>query len=146
MGNRILTITVHALIESVIGYGLTLTGSSTTVEDLQQIDTTILIPIARRVTGVGYSIRREVLYSLADMKTTQNRYLQKVANVADRILRAGRTQAQENLRRYFEKQGRHGQPWTPLESVMHREKITQQQQKRRKVKCDPIGGNKRIHA
>ena len=33
----------------------------------------ILNPIARRVAGVGYSVRREALYSLADLRATQNR-------------------------------------------------------------------------
>ena len=103
--NRILTITVHALIESVIGYGLSLTGSSISVEDMEKMDTVVLNPMARRVTGLGYSARREVLFSLADMRTTQNHYLQKVANVLDRVLRAGGTQAQTNLLQYLSTQG-----------------------------------------
>ena len=61
--NRTLTTTVHALVESIIGYELTLTGSSLTVEDMEKLDTSILNPIARRATGVGFSIRRVVLYS-----------------------------------------------------------------------------------
>ena len=36
LGNRVLTMTAHDLVESVIGYGLTLTGSSTTAEDIEQ--------------------------------------------------------------------------------------------------------------
>ena len=77
--NRVLTITVHALVESVLGYGLSLTGSSTAQEDLVGVDATILNPMARRVTGVGYPARREILYSLADMRPTQNHYLLNVA-------------------------------------------------------------------
>ena len=99
--------------ESIIGYGLTLTGSSTTVEDLERIDTAALNPIARRVAGAGYSVRREVLYSLADLRTIQNHYLPKVADVLDRVLRAGQTQAQENLQKYLREQGLDGQLWAP---------------------------------
>ena len=99
--SRILAITTHALVESVINYGLTLTGSSISTDDMGRLDTMILNPIARRVTGVGYSIRREILFTLADIRSAQNHYLLKVANVADRILRAGGTQAQENMKRYL---------------------------------------------
>ena len=92
--NRVLATTVHALVESVINYGLTLTGSPISTDDLGRLDTMILNPVARRVTGVGYSIRREILFTLADIRSAQNHYLLKVANVMDRILRAGGTQAQ----------------------------------------------------
>ena len=113
IGDRILTKTVHALVEGVIGYGLTLTGSSISVEDMEKTDTVALNPMARRVTGLGYSVRREVLFSLADMRTTQNHHLQKVANVLDRVLRAGGTQAQANLMRYLSTQRMEGeQLWT----------------------------------
>ena len=94
--NRIPTTTVRALLESVINYGLTLTGSSISIDDLARLDTMVLNPIARRVRGAGYAIRREVLLALADIRSAQNHYLLKVANVVDRVLRAGGTQAQNN--------------------------------------------------
>ena len=111
LGNRVLTTTVHALIESIINCGLSLTGSPATVEDIERVDTAILNPIARRVAGVGYSIRHEVLYSLADLRTTKNHYLLKVANATDRIPRTRSTQAQAYLQKYLETQGINGQPW-----------------------------------
>ena len=113
LGNRILTITAHALVESMVNYGLTLTGSPTTAGDLERMDTAIRNPAARRVAGVGYSLRREVLYALADPRSAQNHYLLKVATVMDRALRAGRTQAQSKLLRYLTTQGLGGKLWRP---------------------------------
>ena len=60
--NRILTITVHALTESILNYGLTVTGSAATLGDVDRMDTKILNPVAWRVVGVVYSIRR--VYSI----------------------------------------------------------------------------------
>ena len=100
-----MSITAHTLVESVIKYGLTLTGASTTAEDLGRLDTSALNPIKRRVPGVGYSIRRHVLFALADVRSVQNHYLLKVADVMDRVLRASSTQAEANFQKYLKSRG-----------------------------------------
>ena len=112
-----MTITVHALIESILGYGLTLTGSAATMNDLDSIDRCILNPVARRVAGVGMSVRREVLYSLADPRSVQNHYVLKAANVIDRMLRAKGAQAQQHLQQYLEKTQRPWRPWQPSGTI-----------------------------
>ena len=111
--NRILTITVHALLESIINYGLTVIGSAASTEDFESVDKTVLNPVARKVAGVGFSARREVLYPLADMRSTHNHYLLKVANVLDRTLRASNTQAQRRLRDHMSKTTLGTDIWQP---------------------------------
>ena len=93
--NCILTTTERALMESLFNYGLTVTGSAISLEGLQGVDTKMLNPVARRVAAAGYSIRREVLFILADIRSARNHYLLKAANVLDRTLRAARTQARK---------------------------------------------------
>ena len=51
--NRILTITVHALLESIINYGLTVIGSAASTEDFESVEKTVLNPVARKVAGGG---------------------------------------------------------------------------------------------
>ena len=99
--NRILTITVHALLESIFSYGLTVTGSAASVEDFESIDKKVFNPVARKVAGVGFPARREIIYTLADIRSAHNHYLLKVANVVDRTLRAGQTQAQRRMCTYL---------------------------------------------
>ena len=111
--NRILTTTAHALLESLVNYGLTVTGSAATVRDFDMIDTKILNPIARRIAGVGYTIRREILYTLADLRAVRNHYLLKTANVFDRMLRTGNTQAEKNLQKYLEEEKWGQDIWRP---------------------------------
>ena len=108
---RILTITAHALIESMVSYGLTVTGSAATPKDVDNMDVQILNPTARRVAGVGMSARREVLYTLADMRTTGNHYLLKTANVFDRSLRAKGTQVQKHLLQFLKSRGQEHAIW-----------------------------------
>ena len=110
--NRILTTTVHALVESLFNYGLTVTGSAMSLEDLEDVDKKILNQVARRVAAVGYSIRREVLYTLADIRSAHNHYLLKVANVLDRTLRAAKTQAQKRLLSHINREWPKEQLWT----------------------------------
>ena len=109
--NRILTTTVHALMESLFNYGLTVTGSAMSLEDLEAVDKKILNQVARRVAAAGYSIRREVLYTLADIRSAHNHYLLKVANVLDRTLRATKTQAQKRLLSHINREWPKEQLW-----------------------------------
>ena len=108
-----LTTTVHSLIESILGYGLTVTGSAATAGDLDSINQCILNPVARRVAGVGMSVRREVLYTLADMKTVHNHFILKAANVMDRILRAKGTQAQHDMQQFLDERQKPWKIWRP---------------------------------
>ena len=121
--NRVLTTTAHALVESVLNYGLTITGSAMHETTFRSMDTAVLNPVARRVAGVGYSIRREVLYTLADLHSTQNHYLLKTANLFDRTLRARGTRAQTNLQKYLRKEKIQGGLW---KSGVEMKNITEQ--------------------
>ena len=114
--NRILTTTAHALVESVINYGLTIAGSSASEEDMRSLDTRVMNPVARHITGVSPTIRREILYTLADLRSTQNRYLLKVANIIDRALRAKNARIQKTIQKYSKKTSRFI-PWRQLQII-----------------------------
>ena len=99
--SRILAITAHSLVESVVGYGLAVYGVHTGQLDAHQIDTGILTRVARRAVGTGITARREILHALADTKSFQNHYLQKIANVMDRTLRSTGTSARSTAIRFL---------------------------------------------
>ena len=82
--NGILTITAHALTASLINYSLAATGAAATPYLLDSMNVRVSNPVARRVAGAGIPARREVLYTLADLRTTSNHYLLETANVFDR--------------------------------------------------------------
>ena len=111
LGNGILTKTAHALIESLFNYGLTAIGPAAPTDEFGSIDKKLLNPAARRVTGVGYSARREVIYPLTNIRSARNHYLLKVANVMDRTLRASRTQAQRRMLAYMRQRMRRSELW-----------------------------------
>ena len=60
-------------------------------------------PTTRRIAAVGPSIRRGALFTLADLRTTQNHYLLKEANLLDRAMRAGEPQIEQNAERYLQR-------------------------------------------
>ena len=95
MGTTLAT-TTHALIESIIGYGLATTGSHTRAEELRAIDTRFLHRAARRVAGTNITMRKETLMIMADLTSVVNQYVLKIANVLDRTLIAGGTAAQSH--------------------------------------------------
>ena len=66
---RILTITAHALMESVIGCGLTMTGSALRGKDFRRLDARVLNPVARNITGVSPTTGKEVTFALADIQS-----------------------------------------------------------------------------
>ena len=70
-----LTTKAHALVESVLNCGLAVTGSAMRETTFRSTGTGVLNPVARRVAGAEYSIHREVLYTLADLHSTQNHYV-----------------------------------------------------------------------
>ena len=96
--SRIMSITTHSLIESVTNYGLASFGRHLWDRDRSSVDTTILNKAARKVVGTGPTIRREILFALADMKSMTNQYILKAANLLDRTLRAKGTTAEQAAR------------------------------------------------
>ena len=102
LGNRIRTTAAHALIGSLLNYGLAVTRSAATEDDLQQKNARVLNPAASRIAGVGPTIRRAALYTLADARTMQNHYLLKVANTMDRASRASATRVRRNMVKYLQ--------------------------------------------
>ena len=111
LGNRILTTTARALSGSPMNDGLTATGSAATESDLQQLNAQVPSPTARRVAGAGPSIRREVHFTSADLRTTRNHSLLKVANLIDRSPQADDTQIQQHAERYLQGKGSWGGMW-----------------------------------
>ena len=87
--------------ESVINYGLAMIGSHASLQECQEIDKATMNPAARRITGTGYTTRRESLHIMADTRPMVNHYLLKSANMIDRIMRAGGTNAEKNLKRFL---------------------------------------------
>ena len=55
---HVLAITTHAPVESVINYGLVMTGPRATVQECRGIDKVAMNPAARKFTGTGYTTRR----------------------------------------------------------------------------------------
>ena len=78
----------HVLLESLFNYGLVATGSAALGENSGRLATRISNSTSRRVLGMSYSVRREVLWALVDLRSAHNHHLLKVANMFDRILRA----------------------------------------------------------
>ena len=85
LGNWMLPITAHALMESLLACGLMVTGSVARGGEFIRLDTQVLNRTARRVAGAGFSVGRGIFSTLADLRTAHNRFLLKTANVFDRI-------------------------------------------------------------
>ena len=105
LDSRILTAAAHALIESITNYGLAITGTNKELAGLKEIDLKIMHPIARQITGTNRTIRREILYPLADLRAIDNHYVQKTANMLDRTLRPTGTKARSTALEYLREKG-----------------------------------------
>ena len=99
--NRRLTTTAHALVGCALNYGLTATGRAISEVEFRQVDTKVLNPVARQIAGVSPTTRREVIFTLADLRSTQNHFRLKTANIEDRALRAKGSRAQRAIRKYL---------------------------------------------
>ena len=86
-GHRLLTTTAYASVEGVIDYGLTVTRSAVSEAEFRQVDARVRNTRARQIAGVSPTTRREVFYAIADLRSAQNRYPLKTANLVDRALR-----------------------------------------------------------
>ena len=75
---RILTTQTHALLESVIGYGLAIVGTRARDYGFNQMDSSIMQKAAREITGANVTIIREILHILADLGTPRNHYILKL--------------------------------------------------------------------
>ena len=110
--SRILAVTTHSLVESVINYGLAIIGPHLTTQECQEIDKATMNTSARKITGTGYTTRRETLHIMADTRTMTNHFVLKTANMLDRVLRAeganAKTKAEEFTKRYYKQQERRG--------------------------------------
>ena len=96
MESRILSVTAHSLVESVVSYGLATTGKGWDESGAEQLDRAVLNKTARKVVGTNQTMRLEILMILADMRSTWNHYIIKTANILDRILRASGTTARRS--------------------------------------------------
>ena len=96
MVSRILSISAHSLMESVVSYGLATTGEGWEENGAAQLDRAALNKAARKVVGANITIRIETLMILADMRNTANHVILKTASILDRISRAGGTTARRS--------------------------------------------------
>ena len=96
---RILPIAVRTPIQGIINYGPSAYSSHCTRQTLEHVDKAASGKAARKVSGAGFSVRREVLRILPDAKAVTNRYFLKADNLVLRALRADETHAQRNIQR-----------------------------------------------
>ena len=81
---RILAVTTHALLESIICYGLATTGGQAGDTELWEIVTLPLNRAARRVVRPNITTRAETMLMMADVWSTVNHYIVKSENVLER--------------------------------------------------------------
>ena len=98
--SRIPAVTTHALVESIIVYGLAMTGSHATLQERQDIDKVAINPSARSKTGAGFTSRRESPRIMADTRAMVNHYKLKTANMEDRTMRASGANARKNEEKF----------------------------------------------
>ena len=94
---RILSITTHALLESVVNYGLSSYGTQRSPFLAKKTDSIILNKAAREIAGTSTAVRRGMVRILADTKSFMNHYYLKTANMVVRVLRAHGSKAQKKL-------------------------------------------------
>ena len=92
-----MSITAHALIESVVNYGLAVYVSHRSQIQSERTDSSILNKAARKIIATGLPVRREVFRTFADTRTVANHHLLKIADMVGRVLGAERKTAQTNL-------------------------------------------------
>ena len=59
MESRILAVSTHALIESIVGYGLAITGQHVNQQLGEKVDTEVMNIAARKIAGTNISARKE---------------------------------------------------------------------------------------
>ena len=96
-GSGILSVTSHALIGSVVNYGLAVYGAHCSQQQADKVESALLHKAARKITGTSATVRREMAHVLADTKSFSDHNLRKSANVVDRAHRATGTRAQANI-------------------------------------------------
>ena len=129
MESRILAISTHALIESVVNYGLAVSGRHVCQRIMDEVDTGVLNVAARKILVANASASGEVLYALSVARNTFNYYISKTANVPDRTLRSANAGAQENA-------------WNLAQSAYEKTKKQQGDNffRQRRLCCSNLGG------
>ena len=86
--SRILPAATHALLESVINYGLAFTGSHVSTCELKKLATLLFHEAARKIVGTGITIRRVISFALTGIRTAFQHCVLRDANMLDGVLRA----------------------------------------------------------
>ena len=93
---KIIAIIAHALLESLIDYGLA----------ISQIGAIEMNPAERTAAGVDFTRRRAILHLLADLRAARNRNFSKPDKLLDRVLIAVDAEAHRHLQDFLIKLGR----------------------------------------
>ena len=94
---NILSTTHKAPIESVIEYGFIAVGSGAYEYDMRKLDTCVLNPSARAITGVSFSACLITLHAAAGAKSIRNIYIQDCACFLGRAQRAHNSGVRDRL-------------------------------------------------
>ena len=95
---RIPPMATHALPESAIRFGWAITRGNVNLRELRRVDAHLLDKAASKIVGIDIATNREILFTLAIVKTSPRYYVLKKVNTLARVLRADGTGAQRNAR------------------------------------------------
>ena len=95
---NVLRLTNSALLVSLTRYALPIVGAGMYEEDFRKIETRHTNTVARRITGVGRSARRDTMFMTAGIQSAQNLFLYSCAVLLDRSLRAYGSSINSRLR------------------------------------------------
>ena len=98
----VLRMTHDAIIVSLPGYGLVVTGSCLPPDLIGRMDTHIVNKVARRIGGLGRNTRIQTLHFLAGAMTFRNMYVLHCAEFFDAALRAFGSTIAARLRKELE--------------------------------------------
>ena len=90
-----------ALVTSLIGYGLVITGSHAYEGLMSRLETQYANIAARRITAVSRAAQLEVLRPMADILSVRNMYVQQCALLMDRALREHASLLQDRVGAYL---------------------------------------------
>ena len=82
---------------SFLRYSLTVVGSGLRERHLQQWDTCILNPLARKMAGVGQSARLPILHTVSGTMLSHNLYSQTCGEMINRSPRAHKSSIRDRL-------------------------------------------------
>ena len=115
---RVLAVSTHALLGSMLRYGLATFGTHTNTQELRRIDATVRNGAARRIIGTNIPAKVKSVTTLAHVWGTRNHYVSKSANILDRVLRAKGATAQKTAKHKLQQRAKNVNSGTNLENTL----------------------------